>query len=214
MRPDRPKLSVPRRGSNETLRARRPQLHDDVIAADRFALLRYFASGLIAGGAGVTLTLLLSAIRIHPASYVALGALQAALLGGCLYFLRSATRWMGIPVPRWLTLVFAFAFLWQILTGVVEHPAHTVLAFSSSWWGLVGRAVIATVFGAGFRFFAEMEIDDLQFGLDHGLGVVQELSGAPQAADEADEPADRLNTSRLVATGILVVILRRVLGDQ
>lgn len=140
---------------------------DEVNAVDRLALLRYFASGLIAGGAGVTLTMLLAGIDIHPQSYVALGSLNVGLLAGCLYFTRSGLRWMGLPVPRTLMVAALVFLIYQLVSGVVIHPNHLVHAFSNEWWQLFGRAVIATVFGAAFRFWAEMEIDDLEFGLDH-----------------------------------------------
>jgi hypothetical protein len=52
---------------------------------------------------------------------------------------------------------------------VIAHPEQLVRAFSGEWWLLVVRAAFALFLGAGFRFWAEMEMDDLQYGLDHGL---------------------------------------------
>ena len=43
---------------------RKEHPQDDVIAIDRLAIVRYFASGLIAGGAAVTLTLLLEVVLV------------------------------------------------------------------------------------------------------------------------------------------------------
>jgi hypothetical protein len=140
---------------------------DYVNAIDRLALLRYFASGLIAGGAGVTLTMILSGTNIHPQSFIALGCLNILLLTGTLYFLRSGVRWMGIPFPRFLTVGFVIFLLYQVVSSILIHPMYTIVAFTSQWWGLVIRAVITTFFGAAFRFWAEMEIDDLEFGLEH-----------------------------------------------
>jgi hypothetical protein len=86
-----------------------------ILAIDRLALVRYFASGLIAGGAGVTLTLVLTGIDIRPQSYIALGALNVLLLAGCLYFLRSAVSLMGYPVPRALTVGGAVFLVYEEL---------------------------------------------------------------------------------------------------
>ncbi|MGN6373190.1 MAG: hypothetical protein ACTHM1_09400 [Solirubrobacteraceae bacterium] len=135
--------------------------------------MRYFASGLIAGGAGVTLTLLLTATAVHWQSYTAFGILNVLLLFGCLYFLRSAVRWMGFPVPWWLIVVTVGFLANEIWHGVISHPEHLVRAFAGEWWGLVVRAVVTTFLGAGFRYVVEMEMDDLQYGLDHGRGVKQ-----------------------------------------
>jgi hypothetical protein len=190
-------------------RRRKPPHQDDSNAIDRLAMLRYCASGLIAGGAGVTLTMLLTGIKIYAHSYVALQVLSALLLAGCLYFLRSAVRWMGLPIPRRLTVLAVVFLAYQVWIAAVGPPEHVVKAFSSGWWSLVVRAVMTTFFGAGFRFFAEMEMDDLQFGLDHGLGVLQPIPGhEPEATVANHRP--RRRRERLVFGLVVLAILRSI----
>jgi hypothetical protein len=192
----------------------RKQPQDDVNAIDRLALLRYFASGQIAGGAGVTLTLLLTAINVHTQSYIALGVLNALLLSGCFYFLYSALRWMGFPIPWGLIVPSAIFLVYQVWSGVIVHPEHLVKAFSDDWWALVGRAVFATIIGAGFRFVVEMEMDDLQYGLDHGLGVKQLRPGYEQTKARGTESEGRAPNARgiggLIGLVLVLVVLRQI----
>jgi len=146
----------------------------------------------------VTLTMVLTAIDIHPQSYIALGLLNVLLLAGSLYFLRSAVRWMGLPFPHTLTAGAIIFLVYQLWDSVIVHPEHLVQAFSGNWWGLVVRAAFTTILGAGFRFWAEMEMDDLQYGLDHGLGVKQ----LPPGYEEPDaEKSASTDSAAAVAEG-------------
>ena len=76
---------------------------DDAIALQQLQAARYFASGLVAGGAGITLTMLLTALTLRPASIIALRALGIVLLVGCFWFLRSGLIYQGLAVGRLAT---------------------------------------------------------------------------------------------------------------
>ena len=146
---------------------------DDAIAMDRLHQARYFASGLVAGGAGTTLTMLLTAVTMHPASVVALRAIGFVLLGGCLASIRSAMIWGGLAVPRIPSLAFGGFLIYLLVTTSISAPEHAAKGFSAGWWELFAQAVVATVIGAVLRYFCEMEFDDFQYGFDHGLSTVQ-----------------------------------------
>jgi hypothetical protein len=149
---------------------------DDPIAEQQFAIARYFASGLIAGGSGVILAMLLSGINIKPASFIALGILDLLLTIGCIYFYFDAVKWMGIKVSK-IVYVFAYGGItYQALTSLIAHPQHTIIAFTDYWWSLFVRAVITVIIGCFFRFSAELEIDDLQYGLDHDMAAISKPS--------------------------------------
>jgi len=140
---------------------------------DRFHQARYFASGLVAGGAGTTLTMLLTALTMHPASVIALRAFGFLLLGGCLASIRSAMIWGGLAVPRLPSLGFGAFLVYLLVTTSISAPEHAAKGFSAGWWELFAQATVATVIGAVLRYFCEMEIDDFQYGFDHGLNTVQ-----------------------------------------
>lgn len=146
---------------------------DDAIAIDRLNLVRYCASGLVAGGAGVTLTMLLTGLTVQPQSVVALRVLGTLLLASGLAFIRRAVIWTGLAVPRKLTAWTAAILVYQLVSATIVRPEHAAKGFSGGWWELLGQAVFTTFIGAALRYWAEMEIDDLQYGFDHGMATVQ-----------------------------------------
>lgn len=148
---------------------------DDAIAMQRFALMRYFASGLIAGGAGVTLTMLLGATTIYPQSYSALGCIDIFMTAGCIYYFYSGCKWMGLPPGKSTKIFSLLGIAYMLLHTLFSHPSHKVLAFSGFWWSLVVTALITIIIGATFRYLAELEIEDLQYGFDHGTATVTDI---------------------------------------
>jgi hypothetical protein len=117
--------------------------------------------------------MVLTGLTVQPQSVVALRVLGTLLLAGSLAFIRRAVIWMGIAVPRKLTAWTAAILVYQLVSATIARPEHAAKGFSGDWWQLLGQAAFTTFIGAALRYWAEMEIDDLQYGFDHGVATVQ-----------------------------------------
>ena len=116
---------------------------------------------------------------MQPQSVVALRVLGVLLLAGSLGFIRRAVIWMGLAVPRTLTAWIAAILVYLLVDATIAGPRHAAKGFSGGWWQLVGQAAFTTFIGAALRYWAEMEIDDLQYGFDQGMATVQSVGGEP-----------------------------------
>lgn len=133
---------------------------DEFIGVFLLKVSRYFSSGLIAGGAAVMLTMLLSAINIHTQSLKVLDILFAFLFTGSFVFF-SFGRYLisSIPFPRLFLLLTAFLISYQVYSAFHVPTQHPINAFTTLWWNLFSQAFIATIIGSTFRFWADFRID-------------------------------------------------------
>lgn len=120
---------------------------------------RNFASALVAGGAGVVLTMVLSDQGIGTETYVALQVLFALLLTGVAVSLQRAARRAGRTPPR-RDLVYATGLVMMGSLGVsllgVAYGGWTWPLASQGvpWWLFVGEGLLAAFVGGTMRFAA------------------------------------------------------------
>lgn len=127
---------------------------------------KYTTGALIVGGGTITLTLLLAGTIIQEEVCVAFQALFIGFLAAASVFSYRTTSMISRPMPIREALtpgVFAMLIAFSTAMDTIHPPDYwPIRPYTYMWWLFVGMALLAAIFGARLRMFADFNLEMLK----------------------------------------------------